>query len=64
MNRLIDSIALCTAIGGVIVAIMTVRALAELQLLAGIGGILLSALLLRTSSQLALTGSVRSGAAR
>ncbi|MFT6397145.1 MAG: hypothetical protein ACJAYU_001891 [Bradymonadia bacterium] len=64
MNRIIDSIALFTAIGGVVVAIMTVRALAELQLLPGLGGILLCAVLLRTSSQLALTGSVRSGAAR
>ncbi len=64
LNRLIDSIAVFTALGGLIVAVMTVRALAELELLAGIGGIALCALLLRASSQLALAGSVRSEAAR
>jgi hypothetical protein len=64
MNRILDITALVTGAGGVAVAVLTVHALASLELVAGLGGIVCCAVLLRTSSQLALAASVRDGAAR
>lgn len=64
MTRILDITALITGAGGVAVAVLTVNALADLQLVAGLGGIVCCAALLRASSRLALAGSVREGAAR
>lgn len=64
MTRMLDISALLTGAGGVIIAVQTVLALAELQLVAGLGGLVCCAALLRASSQLALASSVRSGEVR